>query len=195
MRPSSRSSAGARAPCRARSTPIRRIGRVSVQSGLADRRRRGLQHCERLRRPVLTVVVPVYNGGDEIVDNVGVIRRAAAGGSPSDGSRAHRRLGRVHRRDGGALDRRAQRRRHARDPLRPQPRKGLRGQDGRARSHRRLDRDRRRRPRPRPRSDPGVSRDRPARAARLRHRIEASPRLRRLLPAVATDRELAATSS
>ena len=25
------------------------------------------------------MVVPVYNGGDEIVDNVGVIRRAAAG--------------------------------------------------------------------------------------------------------------------
>ena len=30
-------------------------------------------------RPVLTIVVPVYNGGEEIVDNVGVIRRVAAG--------------------------------------------------------------------------------------------------------------------
>jgi glycosyltransferase involved in cell wall biosynthesis len=37
------------------------------------------------RSPTLTVVVPVYNGGDEIVDNVGVIRRAAAGDlSPED---------------------------------------------------------------------------------------------------------------
>jgi glycosyltransferase involved in cell wall biosynthesis len=32
-----------------------------------------------LQRPLLTVVVPVYNGGVEIVENVGVIRRAAAG--------------------------------------------------------------------------------------------------------------------
>ncbi len=30
-------------------------------------------------RPVLSVVVPVYNGGDEIVNNVALIRRAAAG--------------------------------------------------------------------------------------------------------------------
>jgi glycosyltransferase involved in cell wall biosynthesis len=30
----------------------------------------------RTSRPVLSVVVPVYNGGDEIVDNVGVIRAA-----------------------------------------------------------------------------------------------------------------------
>jgi glycosyltransferase involved in cell wall biosynthesis len=37
-----------------------------------------------LRRPVLTVVVPVYNGGPEIVENVGVIRRAAAGDLPPD---------------------------------------------------------------------------------------------------------------
>ena len=28
------------------------------------------------RRPLVTVVVPVYNGGDEIVDNIGIIRRA-----------------------------------------------------------------------------------------------------------------------
>jgi glycosyltransferase involved in cell wall biosynthesis len=32
------------------------------------------------RRPVLSVVVPVYNGGEEIVDNVRVIRRRAAAG-------------------------------------------------------------------------------------------------------------------
>jgi glycosyltransferase involved in cell wall biosynthesis len=31
-------------------------------------------------RPLLTVVVPVYNGGDEIVENVGVIRREAGVG-------------------------------------------------------------------------------------------------------------------
>jgi glycosyltransferase involved in cell wall biosynthesis len=31
-------------------------------------------------RPSLTVVVPVYNGGDEVVENVGVIQRAVAGG-------------------------------------------------------------------------------------------------------------------
>ncbi|MEX2049114.1 MAG: glycosyltransferase [Gemmatimonadota bacterium] len=31
------------------------------------------------RRPLLTVVVPVYNGGEEIVENVGFIRRAASG--------------------------------------------------------------------------------------------------------------------
>jgi glycosyltransferase involved in cell wall biosynthesis len=37
------------------------------------------------RRPALTVVVPVYNGGDDIVENVGVIRRAAAAGlSPEE---------------------------------------------------------------------------------------------------------------
>ena len=31
-------------------------------------------------RPLLTVVVPVYNGGDQIVENVGVIRQALARG-------------------------------------------------------------------------------------------------------------------
>jgi glycosyltransferase involved in cell wall biosynthesis len=35
-------------------------------------------------RPLLTVVVPVYNGGDEVVDNVGVIRRAVAAGLPGE---------------------------------------------------------------------------------------------------------------
>ena len=35
-------------------------------------------------RPLLTVVVPVYNGGDDIVENVDVIRRAVAGGLPGE---------------------------------------------------------------------------------------------------------------
>ncbi len=36
-------------------------------------------------RPLLSVVVPVFNGGDEIVENVGLIRRAAAGSlAPED---------------------------------------------------------------------------------------------------------------
>ena len=33
-------------------------------------------------RPLLTIVVPVYNGGDEVVENVEVIRQAAARGLP-----------------------------------------------------------------------------------------------------------------
>jgi glycosyltransferase involved in cell wall biosynthesis len=33
-------------------------------------------------RPLLTIVVPVYNGGDEVVENVQVIRQAAARGLP-----------------------------------------------------------------------------------------------------------------
>jgi glycosyltransferase involved in cell wall biosynthesis len=42
---------------------------------------------ERLRssvRPLLTVVVPVYNGGDEVVENVGLIQRAVRQGLPGD---------------------------------------------------------------------------------------------------------------
>jgi glycosyltransferase involved in cell wall biosynthesis len=35
-------------------------------------------------RPLLTVVVPVYNGGDEIVGNVSAIQRAIAGGLPGE---------------------------------------------------------------------------------------------------------------
>jgi glycosyltransferase involved in cell wall biosynthesis len=35
-------------------------------------------------RPLLSIVVPVYNGGDEIVDNVAVIRRRAAGDLPPE---------------------------------------------------------------------------------------------------------------
>ena len=34
--------------------------------------------------PVLTAVLPVYNGGEEIVDNVGVIRRVLAEGLPGE---------------------------------------------------------------------------------------------------------------
>jgi len=34
--------------------------------------------------PVLTAILPVYNGGEEIVDNVGVIRRALAEGLPGE---------------------------------------------------------------------------------------------------------------
>ena len=37
-----------------------------------------------LSRPLLTVVVPVYNGGDGIVDNVGVIQRSVASGLPGE---------------------------------------------------------------------------------------------------------------
>ena len=43
-----------------------------------------MERGERSTRPLLTVVVPVYNGGPEIVDNVGVIRRAAARGLASE---------------------------------------------------------------------------------------------------------------
>ena len=39
---------------------------------------------DRPLRPLLTVIVPVYNGGHEIVENVGVIRRAAAGNLPPE---------------------------------------------------------------------------------------------------------------
>jgi glycosyltransferase involved in cell wall biosynthesis len=35
-------------------------------------------------RPALTVVVPVYNGGDEIVENIAEIRRVVAGGLPGE---------------------------------------------------------------------------------------------------------------
>ena len=49
-------------------------------------------------RPLLTVVVPVYNGGDEIVTNVEAIRDAVVDGLPGeavevlaqgDGGRGH----------------------------------------------------------------------------------------------------------
>jgi glycosyltransferase involved in cell wall biosynthesis len=35
-------------------------------------------------RPLLTVVVPVYNGGDEIVENVGIIQRSIAADLPGE---------------------------------------------------------------------------------------------------------------
>jgi glycosyltransferase involved in cell wall biosynthesis len=38
----------------------------------------------RLSRPLLSVVVPVYNGGEQIVENVGVIQRALANGLPGE---------------------------------------------------------------------------------------------------------------
>jgi glycosyltransferase involved in cell wall biosynthesis len=36
------------------------------------------------QRPLLTVVVPVYNGGDQIVDNVNIIQRAVSAGLPGE---------------------------------------------------------------------------------------------------------------
>ncbi|PWU25609.1 MAG: hypothetical protein C5B48_00460 [Candidatus Rokuibacteriota bacterium] len=39
----------------------------------------GREHAQLFARPVLSVVVPVYNGGPTIVENLEVIRRAAAG--------------------------------------------------------------------------------------------------------------------
>jgi glycosyltransferase involved in cell wall biosynthesis len=39
---------------------------------------------ESISRPALSVVVPVYNGGPAIVENVEVIRRATAGGLAPD---------------------------------------------------------------------------------------------------------------
>jgi dolichol-phosphate mannosyltransferase len=50
---------------------VQRESSESSSSRLAERSR---------DRPLLTVVVPVYNGGDRIVENVGVIRREAAAG-------------------------------------------------------------------------------------------------------------------
>jgi glycosyltransferase involved in cell wall biosynthesis len=50
---------------------------VGAQGASTERVR--VRADESATRPVLTVVVPVYNGGEEIVENVGVIRRAAAG--------------------------------------------------------------------------------------------------------------------
>ena len=100
-------------------------------------------------RLLLTVVVPVYNGGEEIVDNVDVIRRALAERAPgedvevivvSDGS--------IDETAEQLLEARATR--LPRHPLRPQSRQGLRGQGRRARCARRLGRAGRRRPRPRP---------------------------------------------
>lgn len=40
--------------------------------------------ADRIVKPVLSAVLPVYNGGEEIVDNVGVIARALATGLPGE---------------------------------------------------------------------------------------------------------------
>jgi glycosyltransferase involved in cell wall biosynthesis len=40
--------------------------------------------ADALARPLLTVVVPVYNGGDEVVANIEVIRAAVAAGLPGE---------------------------------------------------------------------------------------------------------------
>jgi glycosyltransferase involved in cell wall biosynthesis len=58
---------------------VSRIGAVSVQRESKESNSLGPIENSR-RRPLLTVVVPVYNGGQEIVENVGVIRREAAVG-------------------------------------------------------------------------------------------------------------------
>jgi glycosyltransferase involved in cell wall biosynthesis len=49
-----------------------------VQSDSRESAATGLASASS-RRPVLSVVVPVYNGGEEIVENVATIRRLAAG--------------------------------------------------------------------------------------------------------------------
>ena len=57
---------------------------MSVQSDVSETASQSRLVADE-RRPVLTVVVPVYNGGLDIVDNVAVIRRAAAGAlAPED---------------------------------------------------------------------------------------------------------------
>ena len=97
-------------------------------------------------RPLLSVVVPVYNQAESIVANVSTIRQRveAALGEPielivvSDGS--------VDRTRSAARERPSSRSRH---PLRPQPRQGVRRQAGRLAARGRC-RVRRRRPRPRP---------------------------------------------
>ena len=140
---------------------------------------------------MLTVVVPVYNGGDDIVENVAVIRRAAAGAlAPedvelivvSDGS--HRRHGRAAPRARSDVDMHVI---HYDRNLG----KGYAVKMGALAVEGRLGRRRRRRPRPRsrPRS-PSFLESRATRAARLRDRLEAASGLGRLLPALPPRREL-----
>src|SRR4029079_16647748 len=59
------------------------IGRAHVRS---DSRARSdaAGASNRHVRPVLSIVVPVYNGGDEIVENLSVIRRDAGGDLPPE---------------------------------------------------------------------------------------------------------------
>jgi glycosyltransferase involved in cell wall biosynthesis len=51
---------------------------VSVQSDSRESAATDLE-SPTSRRPTLSVVVPVYNGGEDIVDNIATIRRVAAG--------------------------------------------------------------------------------------------------------------------
>ena len=106
--------------------------------------------------------------------------------------RADRRLGRVDRRHDGATDRRA-------SPTSDMHvihydrnfGKGYAVKIGALEASGRWIAHRRRRPRPRSVADPDVPRDRAARAARLRHRLQASSRVDQVrLPAVATGGEL-----
>lgn len=57
---------------------------VRVPTGSPDRVADAVSPAEAPARPLLTVVVPVYNGGDQIVENVNVIQRAVAGGLPGE---------------------------------------------------------------------------------------------------------------
>src|SRR5918996_144849 len=62
--------------------PVPTIEDVSVPK--ASRRARRAE-TERTPRPLLSIVVPVYNGGPEIVGNIGTIRAAAGAGlAPED---------------------------------------------------------------------------------------------------------------
>src|SRR5205823_11420690 len=63
-----------------RSSAVPRIDAVRVASASPDA---GASQ-RAATRPLVTVVVPVYNGGEEIVANVGVIRRAVAAGLPEE---------------------------------------------------------------------------------------------------------------
>ena len=60
---------------------------------------RAEDEAQTSRRPLLSVVVPVYNGGDEIVENVAIRASAVTADLQEPGRRDHRRLGRLDRRD------------------------------------------------------------------------------------------------
>jgi glycosyltransferase involved in cell wall biosynthesis len=62
---------------------IRRIVAVSLPSA-PSRSRAAVAEEVIVQRPLLTVVIPVYNGGDEIVDNVNVIQRTVSAGMPGE---------------------------------------------------------------------------------------------------------------
>ncbi len=69
-------------PCAGRSPAVRRIGRMAAPSAAAATP--GTDGEGRRARPLLTVVVPVYNGGEEIVANVELIRRTVTEGLPGE---------------------------------------------------------------------------------------------------------------